>query len=67
MTGIPTPPGESSDSHKGMGIGLSICKTIITAHHGTIWAQNHSDGAEFIFTLPLGEQIYESETDSHSY
>ena len=60
-------PGESSDSHKGMGIGLSICKTIITAHHGTIWAQNHSDGAEFIFTLPLGEQIYESETDSHSY
>ncbi|MCD7835911.1 MAG: DUF4118 domain-containing protein [Lachnospiraceae bacterium] len=41
-----------SDAYKGMGIGLSICKTIITAHHGTIIGRNHSDGAEFIFTLP---------------
>lgn len=45
----------SGDSHKGMGIGLTICKTIITAHHGTIQARNHTQGAEFIFTLPLGE------------
>lgn len=43
----------SSDSHKGMGIGLSICKTIINAHHGQIFAQNYRDGAEFTFTLPL--------------
>ena len=46
----------SGDSHKGMGIGLTICKTIITAHHGTICAVNHDRGAEFIFTLPLGEE-----------
>lgn len=46
----------SGDSHKGMGIGLTICKTIITAHHGTICAVNHDRGAEFIFTLPLGEK-----------
>lgn len=45
----------SGDSHKGMGIGLTICKTIITAHHGTIQAKNQEQGAEFIFTLPLGE------------
>lgn len=44
-----------SDSNKGMGIGLSICKTIITAHHGTINARNHAQGAEFYFTLPKGE------------
>ena len=44
--------GKSSDSSKGMGIGLSICKTIILAHNGTITARNHSEGAEFIFTLP---------------
>lgn len=41
-----------ADVQSGMGIGLVICKTIITAHHGTITGHNHSDGAEFIFTLP---------------
>ncbi len=41
-----------SDSNKGIGIGLSICKTIITAHNGTIDAKNHEHGAEFYFTLP---------------
>lgn len=45
-------PSHTSDAHRGMGIGLSICKTIITAHHGTLIARNHEHGAEFIFTLP---------------
>lgn len=45
-------PSQTSDARKGMGIGLSICKTIVTAHHGTLIGQNHSHGAEFIFTLP---------------
>jgi len=43
---------KGSDSHKGMGIGLSICKTIISAHGGVIGARNHDDGAEFYFSLP---------------
>lgn len=47
---------ESGDSHKGMGIGLTICKTIIAAHNGTIWAANRERGAELVFTLPLGEE-----------
>ena len=47
----------SSDSRKGMGIGLSICKTIITAHHGTLSGRNHADGAEFCFTLPKAEAL----------
>ncbi|MCI8484595.1 MAG: DUF4118 domain-containing protein [Lachnospiraceae bacterium] len=47
--------GASSDVRKGMGIGLSICKTIITAHHGTMDARNHAEGAEFSFTLPKEE------------
>lgn len=42
----------ASDAHRGMGIGLSICKTIVTAHHGTLIGRNHAQGAEFIFTLP---------------
>ena len=41
-----------ADGYKGMGIGLSICKTIIRAHGGKIIARNHPEGAEFIFSLP---------------
>ncbi|MCM1063825.1 MAG: PAS domain-containing sensor histidine kinase [Eubacterium sp.] len=40
------------DSHKGMGIGLAICRAIITAHHGTLTGKNHECGASFTFTLP---------------
>lgn len=51
-----------ADAQTGMGIGLVICKTIITAHHGTITGHNHSNGAEFIFTLPKKEEKqYESQ------
>lgn len=38
----------------GLGVGLSICKVIITAHHGTLTAANHPEGgATFCFTLPM--------------
>ncbi len=49
-----TPYGENkvSDSNRGIGIGLSICKTIIHAHDGTIYAVNHEQGSEFYFSLP---------------
>ena len=46
----------SVDSHKGMGIGLSICKMIIDAHNGYIEAKNHTNGALFLFTLPKEEE-----------
>ena len=53
--GMGSSTGVSSDSDKGMGIGLSICKTIVSAHNGRIFAVNHKNGAEFVFTLPLEE------------
>lgn len=44
------------DASRGMGIGLSICKTIIKAHGGTIEGGNRSlGGAYFTFRIPLEE------------
>ena len=44
----------TADSSRGMGIGLSICMSIVKAHDGKIEASNKKDGgAIFSFSLPL--------------
>jgi signal transduction histidine kinase len=41
----------------GIGLGLSICRSIIDAHGGRLWAAaNEPRGAAFQFTLPAGNQ-----------
>jgi PAS domain S-box-containing protein len=38
---------------KGMGLGLSVCRTIIAAHRGKLWATNNADrGATFYLSIP---------------
>jgi C4-dicarboxylate-specific signal transduction histidine kinase len=38
----------------GLGLGLAVCRSIILAHKGRLWATNRADGgAAFHFTLPL--------------
>ncbi len=45
-----------ADSRRSLGLGLSLCKSIVTAHGGKIRAaDNQPQGTEFIFTLPAGE------------
>jgi PAS domain S-box-containing protein len=42
---------------EGMGMGLSINRSIIDAHDGRFWADNNPDrGATFYFTLPIHEE-----------
>ncbi len=54
-----TSSGESGDHHRGVGLGLSICKNIIQAHGGAIEAFNNpTGGATFRFWLP-GEKAEE--------
>jgi PAS domain S-box-containing protein len=41
----------------GMGIGLSVSRSIIERHHGRLWAQpNDGPGATFAFALPAGSE-----------
>ncbi|MGM9641834.1 MAG: ATP-binding protein [Eubacteriales bacterium] len=48
---------KSADAKRGIGLGLAICDSIVTAHGGTITAHNQENGkgAVFTFTLPLEE------------
>lgn len=46
--------GRMLTTERGLGLGLAICKQIIQAHGGRIWAENRKQGgAAFYFTLPL--------------
>jgi signal transduction histidine kinase len=64
-TGPGIPPGDLglifepffTTKASGMGIGLSVSRTIIEAHGGRLWAQNNAtEGATFRFTLPTEDK-----------
>jgi signal transduction histidine kinase len=42
------------EDRSGGGLGLAICKMILAAHGGHIWAENHPRGAQLCFVLPAG-------------
>jgi PAS domain S-box-containing protein len=41
----------------GLGLGLSVCRTIISAHGGKLWAANNAErGVTFHFTVPVSNE-----------
>jgi signal transduction histidine kinase len=44
-----------SQDRSGGGLGLAICRMILKAHGGYIWAENHPSGARLSLILPLGD------------
>ena len=53
----------ASKSFSGTGLGLYLCKSIVEAHGGKIWAENNIDGkdgkgggATFTFTIPISKE-----------
>ena len=42
---------------KGMGIGLSLCRSIVEAHSGRIWTEPSELGATLVFQLPLRGEL----------
>ncbi len=44
---------DASRSREGSGLGLSICRHLVNAHRGKIWAESvEGQGSQFYFTLP---------------
>ncbi|MCX9075012.1 MAG: PAS domain S-box protein [Candidatus Methanoperedens sp.] len=50
--------GSNSRKHGGIGLGLSICKSIVESHYGSIWAESEGKGSTFRIVLPrLGKEV----------
>ncbi len=53
-----SPRSVNGDATRNMGIGLSVCRTIVRAHGGSMSASNRAEGgARFAFTIPLTEDF----------
>ena len=50
--------GPDKTATPGIGLGLAICKEIVTLHHGRIWAESDGvgKGSRFVFALPVDPQ-----------
>lgn len=52
--------GSDSQAAYGYGLGLYVCRRLVEAQGGHIWAENHPDGgAVFSFTLPVWQENHD--------
>lgn len=62
--------GERESATTGVGLGLAICRAIVQAHRGKMWAANRSEtGARFTFILPIEtppDAMYAADLDIHA-
>lgn len=55
-----------TSKREGLGLGLSISRSIVEMHGGRIWAGNNSDqGATFCFTLPVAAKTEPAHSGEH--
>jgi two-component system sensor kinase FixL len=47
----------TSQKTEGLGIGLSLCRSIVEAHGGRLWLNRDVRGAEVRFTLPVAKEV----------
>jgi two-component system sensor kinase FixL len=51
------PPPLQTSKPDGLGIGLSLCRSIAEAHGGELWIRSGRDGATVTITLPIAEGV----------
>jgi signal transduction histidine kinase len=61
----------ATNSEKGTGLGLFICKSIVEAHGGRVWTQSNKTGGErrtgatFCFSLPITDKSMNQQRQKH--
>jgi two-component system sensor histidine kinase VicK len=61
----------ATNSEKGTGLGLFICKSIVEAHGGRVWTQSDNTGGErrtgatFCFSLPITDKSMNQQKQKH--
>lgn len=63
-----TESSKTASNACGVGLGLSICKDIIEAHAGNIWAENNllKSGSSFHFSIPTNLLPTSNNVDNHN-